>query len=147
MVNISGISDKSQQVNPVKKQEKADGIFQKTLDNAIATKAPQMQKTNAMQLGEIRTTNLNPVNFTSLDIAKKSDQVLSMLENYSNDLLNPSKSLRDLEPQIKQLKKDTEELMEGIISSDEDDNIRQHAAQCAMLGSLEVMKFERGDYV
>lgn len=147
MVNISGISNKSQPVNPVQKQEKPDGMFQKTLDNAIATtKAPQMQNTN-MQLGEIRTTTINPVNMTSIDVAKKSDEVLSMLENYSNDLLNPAKSLKDLEPQIKKLKESTEELMEGVISSNEDGTLRQHAAQCAMLASLEVMKFERGDYV
>lgn len=146
MVNISGISNKSQTIAPVKNQEKSDGMFQKALDNVMATKAPQMQKTN-MQLGEIRTTNISPVNMSSFDVAQKSDKVLSMLENYSNDLLNPLKSLKDLEPQIKKLKENTEELMEGVMSSNEDGTLRQHAAQCAMLASLEVMKFERGDYV
>ncbi len=127
--------------------------FQNTLDKKLDDQNTlQADETATHSLSEIRTETLNPVTrrIQSADeaVVQKTDALLNRLDQYSADLNNPAKNLKEIAPLINAIKTDAQELMnEAQHSLTPDNELHDIAKQCAVMANVEYIKFERGDYL
>jgi hypothetical protein len=118
-------------------QTSTDGhAFQNMLDKTLDEKGLQpSEETTASTLSEIRVDALNPVSnciqSSSDVVVEKTDALLNLLDQYSADLNNPRKNLKEIEAQ----------------TLTPDDELHDIATQCAVMANVEYIKFERGDYL
>ncbi len=150
MAEISGVSwSNGISTQDKKNPEKTDGdLFKQTLDNAL-DKTQSQKNMSVNSLGEVRSVAFNTINYEDdSSLVSKSEDLLNLLDEYSNELNDGGKSLRDLEPLVSELKENATELMEDILGDEgSDPDLKRHAAQCAIIASVEALKYERGDYV
>ena len=78
---------------------------------------------------------------------KKVEQFLDLFESYSQSLFDPEKSLKEIEPLVKSLEREKEKLLALAETLPEDSVLRHIIDQTTILGTLEVLKFNRGDYL
>jgi len=74
----------------------------------------------------------------------QAELVVSTMETYRLDLLNPEKTLKDLEETLKQLNRQVEDLRHDSETCSTLQNLVQGIAVAA---EVERIKFERGDYL
>jgi hypothetical protein len=149
MTKIDGISKGSQPVSPQKLQETDSDLFKKTLDEALKVKEGlQTEKLSPGILKEIASSSLQPVADAPQDFNQRTNQLLDLLDHYVRDLGNPEKTLREVEPLVKQLKTGAEELLEMAEKEIlQDSPLRTIAEEGAMRANIEYIKFYRGDYL
>ncbi len=125
-----------------------DDQFKNTLDKAIKIESQsKTEKTDNRSLGEIQTLPLNSIEDLSSDFQDKTNQLLDLIESYARDLGNPDKTLKEIEPKVKALKKGAEELMEKAEKIPHDKVVHKIATESAMAANVEYIKFNRGDYI
>ena len=78
---------------------------------------------------------------------KKVEQFLDLFESYTQALLDPEKNLKEIEPLVKSLEREKEKLLALGESLPEESVLRHIIDQTTILGALEVLKFNRGDYL
>ncbi len=148
MSKITGVSEGDHLPSKKNISRVGDELFKKTLDKAIKIKdTSETEKTGNRPLGEIHALPLNPVEDLSNDFQDMTNQLLDLLESYARDLGNPDKTLREIEPKAKALKKEAEELMEKAEKSPHDKALHKIATESAMTANIEYIKFNRGDYI
>lgn len=153
MGKITHITDGSQ-ILKQQSTRKTDGQeFQKALDAALENKksatAPSDDVNSTVpSLGEIAPTSLYPVEPSAQDIFERTNFLLDKLENYSKDLENPEKSLKDIEPLIASIQDEAAKLLIDANESEEnDETLKEIVNQTAIKASAEYIKFNRGDYI
>jgi hypothetical protein len=70
-----------------------------------------------------------------------------MLDQYRNKLADPAITLKNMDPIIRQIDQETENLAPVLDSLPEDENLKNIFNQTLVTASLEVTKFYRGDYL
>ena len=78
---------------------------------------------------------------------KKVEQFLDLFESYTLALFDPEKTLKEIEPLVKSLEREKEKLLALVETLPEGSVLRHIIDQTAILGTLEVLKFNRGDYL
>ena len=78
---------------------------------------------------------------------KKVEQFLDLFESYTQALFDPEKNLKEIEPLIKSLEREKEKLLALAETLPEESVLRHIIDQTTILGTLEVLKFNRGDYL
>ena len=76
---------------------------------------------------------------------EKADQALNTLESYAQALGDPSKSLKDISSLVKDMEREARELDE-LGSRASNPTLGKILNEASMLMSVEVEKFNRGDY-
>ena len=77
-----------------------------------------------------------------------TDELLEMLENYTNGLGNGIDTLKNLAPMLDKIKENADTLVEKLGNMEETDpDLKAIATQSAMLANTENRKFQRGDYI
>jgi len=79
-------------------------------------------------------------------LVKQLSSVIDLLANYSDALGDPGVSLRQIEPMLKNLQFQTDQLKSQASQSDDPD-LSQLAGQIEAQVEAESIKFQRGDYV
>ena len=154
MTKISNITDRPPAI-PQKSVEKTQGdLFQRALEGAIqgggkpAETAKAAPSPAAGSLGEIQATMMpRRVEAGTSDMAGTTDKLLTLLENYSQGLGNPDKTLKELEPLLADIKDSAKQLMEEAGGSQGDPRLTKIATETAMFANTEYIKFNRGDYI
>ena len=75
------------------------------------------------------------------------DNLLNLLDNYRDQLADPWVTLRSIEPVIKMIDKEKEQLSSVLDSLTEEDGLKDIVNHTLITASLEVIKFNRGDYI
>ena len=75
------------------------------------------------------------------------DNLLNLLDNYRNQLADPRVTLRSIEPAMKMIDKEKEQLSSVLDSLTEEDGLKDIVNRTLVTASLEVMKYNRGDYI
>jgi hypothetical protein len=75
------------------------------------------------------------------------DNLLNLLDNYRIQLADPQVTLRSMEPVIKMIDKEKEQLSSVLDSLAEADGLKDIVNRTLVTASLEVMKYNRGDYI
>lgn len=82
------------------------------------------------------------------DLLDSSDKVLDLLDDYANELSNPLKTLKDIEPIVNRIEKEVdiiESKTAGMVPRDA--VIEQFVRDLSVTAHVAVLKFQRGDYL
>jgi hypothetical protein len=96
-------------------------------------------------LSEINKNTLSDTNSTLL---MHGDKVLSLLDNYAQNLNNPNKTLRDIEPLIGEIEKEIT-FIETEATKDtykNDEELQNLLNELALTANVNIYKFYRGDF-
>lgn len=80
-------------------------------------------------------------------MVERVDNLLNLLENYRDQLANPQVTLRSIEPVINMIEKEKEQLSSVVGSLPNEDGLKDIVNRTLITASLEVMKYNRGDYI
>ena len=150
MDKITGISTGSLISEPRKAEKPGSDLFKQSLEAAQAKRTTVSESTQAVKsLGEVAATA--PPQLQSLSpaaVIQKTDRLLDLLYNYSKDIEDPKKTLKDIEPLIDTIQKDASRLLaetDKALPGNED--LRRIAREAAVTANVEYFKFYRGDYI
>ena len=152
MGKITHITDGANVPKP-QQTKKADGQgFKKALNSALEPLKPaasQSSPANALGgLGELAPTTLTPIEPASQSIFDRTNFLLDKLDNYSRDLEDPAKTLKDIEPLIATIQDDALKLLdETEKTGTADTELQEIVNKTALTARMEYMKFNRGDYI
>jgi hypothetical protein len=74
-------------------------------------------------------------------------RLLDILDAYQTKMVDPGVTLRDIAPLVRKIETENERLISSADSLSEDDQLRSILNHLAIIASVEVIKFDRGDYV
>ena len=150
MDKITGLSNGSPVSEPRKTEKPGSDLFKQSLEAAQAKKTSESEPTQAVKsLGEIAATTLPQLQpLSPAGVIQKTDRLLDLLDNYSKDIVDPEKTLKDIEPLIDTIKKDASQLLvEADKAIPEDGYLKQITREAAVTANVEYFKFYRGDYI
>ena len=118
-----------------------DAINNEPSKTSAGSEKPQM-------INSISNIQLNPL-FAVQDnpIVERTENFLDILEEYQGKLNDPQTALRDIHPLIQRMETEKETLAPVLDSLPPGDSLRDILNQALITSSLEVIKFNRGDYV
>jgi len=93
----------------------------------------------------IRFTPLSPA--TRDTTIERVDNLLNLLDHYRNQLADPRVTLRSIEPIVSTIAKEKEQLSAVLDTLPNDDGLKDIVHRTLITASLEVMKYNRGDYI
>ena len=119
--------------------------FEDILDK-VSTSRPETQQTHTTQ--KVSNVILNPA--FSIDgkiVTSRVDRLLDVMEEYSVKLGDPDISLKDMSSLASTIKEETESLKILSDSLPPGDGIKGVIDEVVIRASVEMIKFDRGDYV
>ncbi len=152
MGNINQINNDAHQFNI--KNKKADcanhagDTFKQTFGEVLGNmESSKMETVQTEGLKELSAQNFNLPD-PSASLRGKTEELLELFELYASKIEDDSISLKDIEPVLKELQIDAQNLLEKVNTSPEaDDKIKNIAKEFALFANLEQIKFQRGDYL
>jgi hypothetical protein len=141
---------KSLYPDKINKNEKAQGIdFGAVLKNEVEKsselKSGPQKMSSISSISPIQLNMMSPVQKDS--IVDRVENLLNMLDEYQQKLKDPHFSLKEIDPLVKQMEKEKENLEPVLDSLVEDDGLKAILNQALVTSSLETIKFNRGDYI
>lgn len=130
-------------------QEAPADEFKKILKASVDrsnTRAAEIQTVpQANPLGAIRFTPLSPE--TRITTVDRLDNLLNLLDQYRGQLADPKVTLRHLEPLMNTIARQKDQLSAVLETMPDGDGLKEIVHRTLITASLEVMKFNRGDYI
>jgi hypothetical protein len=114
------------------KTEKNRG-FQEIFDQKLETEAP---------------TPMSTLSQSKADVLNLGDKVLDLLDLYAQELMDPSKTLKDIAPIVENIEKEIGEIearTNETVKADKD--LNQLVGDLMVTANTAVFKFHRGDYI
>jgi len=141
---------KSLHPDKINKNEKAQGIdFGAVLKNEVEKsselKSGPQKMSSISSISPIQLNMLSPAQNGS--IIDRIENLLNVLDEYQQKLKDPHFSLKEIDPLVKQMEKEKENLVPVLDSLVEDDGLKNILNQALVTSSLETIKFNRGDYI
>jgi len=84
---------------------------------------------------------------TESQLLNNTYKVINILDKYTNGINNPQMSLKQIEPTISELKKQTENLNKEAQNGNIDNSLKKIINNLNVLANVEYIKFQRGDYI
>jgi len=134
----------------ISKNEKAQGIdFGAVLKNEVE------KSSNAISTNQKipSTSSISPIQLDMLSPAQNEsiidrvENLLNVLAEYQQKLKDPHFSLKEIDPLVKQMEKEKENLAPVLDSLVEDGGLKDILNKTLVTSSLETIKFNRGDYI
>jgi len=106
--------------------------------------------------GTRQTTFINPLNgvqmSTSSNFGKqyaidRTENLIGLLDQYRHKLADPGITLKNIDPIIREIDRETDNLTPVLDSLPEGEELKDIINQTLVTASLEVTKFYRGDYI
>lgn len=120
-------------------------ILKASVQRSQQTQAPVQTPTHANPSGAIRFVPRSPgVEDTTVE---RLDNLLNLLEQYRDQLADPKVSLRQIEPLLNMIAKEKEQLSAALNTMPDEDDLKDIVHRTLITTSLEVIKFNRGDYI
>jgi len=127
----------------------AKGGFQQCLD--------QLSKKNMVQgttpFASTLLPEIQPIPYLSIEtnqtvMMEKANKMLDLIDKYAQELGNPMKTLKEIEPTLSTLKNESEKLYkEYIAGSGDDKTLKEMLNSIQVAANVEYFKFQRGDYI
>jgi len=77
----------------------------------------------------------------------RAENLIDLLDDYRKQLADPAITLRSIEPLMKTIIKEKDQLSSLLDSIPNDDGLKDIVNRTLITASLEVIKFNRGDYI
>jgi hypothetical protein len=132
-------------------QKKADETddFKKILKASVEQTADQPLKVrHSPSINPLSGVRLQPLSLeTKHATVERVDNLLNLLDSYRKQLADPTMTLRKIEPVIHTIIKEKEQLASVLDSVSGDDGLKDIVNRTLITASLEVIKYNRGDYI
>ena len=132
-----------------KNEQTTDADFKNILKESVENSTknpPEIQPTSL--LDPVSAIRFNPLSTQDKNITvERVENLLNLLENYRQQLENPNVTLRTLEPVMNTIAKEKDQLSAVLDSMPNEDRLKDILNQTLITASLEVIKFNRGDYI
>jgi len=128
----------------------ADDKFGTMLKDAINNEPSKSsaRSENPQMINNISSIQLNPLSVVQDNpIVERTENFLDILEEYQAKLNDPQATLRDIHPLIERMETEKETLTPALNSLPPGDGLKNILNDALITSSLEVIKFNRGDYV
>jgi len=134
----------------IRHDKPADNEFGTMLKDAIDNEPSNTNSENVkpQMITSIPNIQTNPL-FAVQDspIIEKTENFLDILEEYRNKLLDPQTNLRDIHPLVQRMESEKDTLTPVLNSLPPGDGLKDILNDALVNSELEVIKFNRGDYV
>ena len=132
-----------------KNEQKTDVEFKNILKESVekSTENPSETRPTTL-LDPISAIRFSPISPQDNHITvERVENLLNLLENYRQQLKDPKINLRTLEPIVNRIAAEKDQLSEKLDSIPNADGLKDILNQALITASLEVIKFNRGDYI
>ena len=148
---------------PQNKIDKRSDGFKKALARA-QSEVEESQERNTLSTDEIQKLNLRLQKASAISTLeasgfneclgksqraniKKVEQFLDLLESYTQALFDPKTNLKEIASLVKSLESEKENLAELGENLPDGDVLKHIINQTVILSTIEVLRFNRGDYI
>ncbi len=82
------------------------------------------------------------------DIVRQGDKILALLDDYAQQLIDPTRRFKDIEPLVERIKREVG-VIEGEVLTQfpHDKDLERLIRDLAVTANVAVFKFQRGDYI
>lgn len=101
---------------------------------------PPLDSISSIALDTLRATDRG-------EAVKKVGDFIGLLEEYQSQMEDPAVTLKYTSPLVSRMEKETQELMPMMESLPEGDGLKDILNRLLVASTVEVIKFNRGDYV
>lgn len=120
-------------------------IYEELIDSSYETdvrsdETPAVTSVPGLQMNTFQSKGEIPV-------VERAERLLDLLGEYQQKLASSAFTLRDIAPLIDELKADNERMVSSVNSLAEGDELKNILNQIIVAASVEIIKFNRGDYV
>ncbi len=131
-----------------KKSTPGDDIFKDVLDNSLKKTFKNDFESNRMPLPGISGIQFNTISPNDkaplIDCVEK---LINTLDEYHRKLGDPQRTLRDINPLIKNMETENKNLESIYNTLPDGHGMKDILNQALVTSSMEVIKFNRGDYI
>ena len=120
-------------------------VLKNEVEKSSELKSGPQKMSPISSLSSIQLDMLSPAQNGS--IIDRVENLLNVLDEYQQKLKDPHFSLKEIDPLVKQMEKEKENLAPVLDSLVEDDGLKDILNQALVTSSLETIKFNRGDYI
>ncbi len=148
-INIQEIPGVAQTQKTLKRQDTPTGGFDQLLEKAMNPQSGRAPATSALP----PLQSLSNVSFVVPTAAERSqtvkhiDELLNVIESYQVKMADPKVSLKEIYPLVQQMEKKTAELVPAAEALPDGDKLKEILNRILVASTVEVIKFNRGDYV
>ncbi len=125
------------------------GRFDECLEKAMIPQSGQTTSANA--LPPLQSLSSLSLAITSgvdrIQTVKNIDYFLNIMEAYERKMTDPRASLKDAYPFVQQMEKKTTELIPTLESLPDGDKLKDILNRTLVASTVEIIKFNRGDYI
>jgi hypothetical protein len=134
---------------PVRKEQALNDDFKNILKASVERTEHHQAKTQSPALMQpISAIKFQPLSSENKSITiDRLDNLLNLLDNYQKQLADPQVSLRRIEPLMNTIEKEKEQLSSVLDSLASEDGLKDIVNRTLITASLEVIKYNRGDYI
>ena len=144
--DLSGIT----QAQKTHQQNKSSASgFDEFLEKAMTPQSRQTTSANALPpLQSLSSLGLAiPSCVDRTQTVKSIDSFLNIMDAYERKMTDPQASLKDAYPLVQEMEKQTTELIPTLESLPDGDKLKDILNQALVTSTVEIIKFNRGDYV
>lgn len=123
--------------------------FRALLESEINNSAKVHQATDAASFAKsVSPVQMDPSAADSnVSAVDRIENLLNLLDEYRTKLADPDVSLRAIHPLVSTLSREKERLAPMLDSLPADDNLKNILKHTLVTASLEIIKYNRGDYI
>lgn len=133
-----------------RKTEKTQGTgFKAVLKNEVEKSSNLNSQNQKMpSISSISPIQLEMVSPTqNKSVIERVENLLNILDKYQQKLKDPHVTLKEIDPVVKQMEKEKDNLTPVLDSISGNDGLKDILNQILATSSLEAIKFNRGDYI
>ena len=100
------------------------------------------------KINEMNAATMNTSVDSKTDIIKNGDKILNLLDDYTKELADPAKTLKDIGPLVKIIEKEASLIQDKCADIVHNDKaLEKIIKDLAVTANVAVYKFHRGDYI
>lgn len=148
-ITTQDISGVTQAHKPHQQPQSTAGRFDEFLEKAMTPQSGQVASTGALPpLQSLSSLSFAaPSGVDQVQTVKHIDEFLNIMQSYQERMADPKASLKDAYPFVQQMEKKTAELLPAFEQLPAGDKLKDILNQALVASAVEVIKFNRGDYV
>jgi hypothetical protein len=140
----SAYQDKSQRNEPASNAD-FKNILKESVEKSARDTAQIQPSSLINPLAAVRFNSESPPDKVSA--IQQVDSLLNLLDDYRKQLADPAITLRNIEPVMQSIIKEKDQLSSLLESLPNEDGLKDIVNRTLITTSLEVIKYNRGDYV
>lgn len=151
-MKISGNNEITKSIYPEKSQpskQASNADFKDILKESVEKSVRHATHIQSPSLLDpLAAVQFNPESLSDKASAiQRVENLINLLDDYRKQLTDPSITLRNIEPMVKTINKEKDQLSSLLDSLPDEGGLKDIANRTLITAALEVIKYNRGDYI